>query len=344
MFGLILTLLLMQSEGHAGGIIHSAGSTLYITDEKGHTRKIADNLYRGYVGTFGGETRPVLSPDASMAAYVSTDSNVHLVQTGSMRKKQVSLDGAAETRKYSQVLALISAWSPDGTKLLYSQMFVHPMGDGPFSTDGFERPGISTGFLVYDVKAETRTALPAVRKFDFWAPDSRGLIFSEFKDGKLHFRRLDLASRELEDWAELPQIHLAQMSVSPDGSRIVFSELDSSNHSGRIRIFNRNEKRFEEVSPLGGFAEHQWPAFSPMSDRIAYVRYPTPGNTLEQEWVIFNVAEGREQFRLPVRIRGQHRFRWLDNDHVGSTTLEGRAVVADIKKRTISEYGVRKAP
>src|SRR3954447_415650 len=151
---------------------------------------------------------PRFSPDGTRIAYTyqpSADSD-HSDQMTQIHV--MNADGSDDHALATENAAFQAAWSPDGTKLVFSQNI-----DGV--SDLFEMNADGTG-------SERLTDDPASDWAAVWAPDGSAILFNSDRGGTFHIHRLDLATKAITA-VTAGESNDYEPAISPDGMRLAFT-------------------------------------------------------------------------------------------------------------------------
>jgi Tol biopolymer transport system component len=171
------------------------------------THKVAGELLQAE-GT--GNFFPRWSPDGRSVAFLTNEGHDYLGQTALVVRDQST--GKVKVIKGGVHYAF--AWSPDGTKLVYSR-----------KTDNNPHHSSLYDLYVYDLtkRKEERLTHGARAHSPDWSPDGKSVVYVVNSDGTQNLALFDIEKRQLKILTQ----HKNQEQVytpkwSPDGRRIVF--------------------------------------------------------------------------------------------------------------------------
>lgn len=172
---------------------------------------------------------------------------------------RTTVDGAAPERVGA---GSTPAWSPDGKKLAYSNVFC----------DFYYGLPCTGGLVILDMETG-QESVPAYGKLGIepsWSPDGQHIAFIKvgpFADypGVLYVSAIDGSSPVAITAPGLREHH---PSWSPDGQRIAFQCFKAPG-SSEICAVNRDGSGYVQLTNVGGY--NGWPAWSPDGGRIAFV-------------------------------------------------------------------------
>ncbi len=331
-----------------------------------------DGNYNIYVGLLSGGTlvqithdanfksRPEWSPDGSTIAYAQ------LNESGLWDIWEAPALGGTPRRVILN--ATDPAWSPDGKSLAYvnladgtlwtSGVFgenareLTPRNISPFLVDGraaeprFSPDGRKIAFLrlangpysdlgVLDLqsgKARALTGQDALTLSPAWSPDGRSIYFASSRGGTLNIWEIPAEGGESQQITE-GQGDDAQLDVSPDGKRIVFSTWRESVHLSRLDLMAKPGD--QTWKPLGTDPGRNQlaPAYSPDGKHLAYFSN-LKGAERETIWV--SDADGSNAIQLVRDDRvnvfpswtsdSQHLVYWSQGKTISGYDAEIRIV------------------
>jgi WD40 repeat protein len=229
-----------------------------VPDKKSVSRVFADGRIeplpvvgtgRGSGAIYAGEDFPAPSPDGRYVAYVR-DRTLRLFDTASKRESQIFPHATGDSHQTSQEI-LITSWSVDGTKLLY------------YRSDSGPRT-----YWIYDISRDANTSISLPADFLVWVRDEEFILEVTAKTGRrsvVRWRRGDATARPFLLSAE----DFSQFRRSRDGHSLVAVQGVSGRSNQVVRI-DVASGVISPITPMGKWAEYQWPVFSPSGRKIAY--------------------------------------------------------------------------
>ncbi len=175
------------------------------------------------------------------------------------------------------------------------------------------------------------TAAPDGRKIFFTAACpaleeqqliAKGIILQD-KQAPVQIFAVDVSSREIRQITFSTGIK-KDISVSPDGDKIVFTELDAERwrHPARAALKIINIDGTDEETILGGAVRCAKPHWSPDGRRIAFIRR-VPSTFTDDFLSVISLADGKEQILTAKLDRRVIDLRWRDNNNILFLLREG---------------------
>ena len=151
---------------------------------------------------------PRFSPDGTKVAYTyqpnaDADHPDPLSQIHVMK-----VDGSGDHAVATENAAFQPAWSPDGSKLVFSQTI-----DGVSDLYVIKEDGSALERLTDDAAADWAAV---------WTPDGSAILFNSDRDGTYHIHRLDLATKAITA-VTTGESNDYEPAISPDGARLAFT-------------------------------------------------------------------------------------------------------------------------
>lgn len=240
---------------------------------EGSSKRLSLKLDAEQSGALGrGSTLPLPSPDGRWLAF-TRENDVWLLDPDTGESRRITHVGAPADDHYLAVFVYLTAWSPDSSRILYhvaAGLAEDAEGEGPVLK---ERPR-EYGYFIFDRAEETQLPLELHGQFQAWLPDGDFLLLPEetrpLVQPLLRFNPLTktlAAVGSLLGW-------YGQISVSADGRWAlagVGQQAEGRLTTQLIRI-DLATGETSPVTPVGEWADYQWPRFSPSARFIAYVR------------------------------------------------------------------------
>jgi Tol biopolymer transport system component len=151
---------------------------------------------------------PRFSPDGTLIAYTyqpdaDTEHPDPITQIHVM-----NADGSGDHALPTENAAFQAAWSPDGSKLVFSQNI-----DGVSDLFLMEEDGSGLERLTHDAASDWAAV---------WTRDGSAILFNSDRDGTYHIHRLDLATKAITA-VTTGESNDYEPAVSPDGTRLAFT-------------------------------------------------------------------------------------------------------------------------
>src|SRR6266540_3217974 len=269
----------------------------------------------GSADVLRGTTSPVPSPDQRLVAYTRAG-DMWLFDVASKRERRLTHVGMRATETLASIDVFITRWSFDGRKILYAVSpgeTEDPEGQQPPKRERSAKYGRYVLDLAngQNVAVKLPNATPLT-----WLPDESLLFESE---GRLLAWRAPADSRA---FAESVSGATMQVDVSRDGRKlaIVVSPSSPKWSSSQLLVIDLagEPKKGLPITPLGRWAEYQWPKFSPSGERTAYIHQvgrEQIGNSKAFRAISELAIDGKSQFRF----NGFGRPTWIDESTVALT-------------------------
>ena len=250
-----------------------------------------------------GSDDPVVSPDGMLIAYI---------QKGALMVRP--LEGgkaAALISGYPHEMFLITGWSPDSRKLIY---FLGP----PQADDAPPSKVKSPKHFIADITTKKVREIVLNGSLCGWLPGGEMLLHNEEAG--------TLVSLKPEPGA-VPKVvlksdsDLNQIFLSPDGRRIAANRSRPNDTSSSQ--FVSVDLESGAVAPLreaGGWAEFQWPKWSPDGKRVSWLARTGMTDGMPQSVV---VVDGKPLTK-PANVS---MYEWLTDTTMAVIELEAIAVV-----------------
>jgi len=151
---------------------------------------------------------PRFSPDGTRIAYTyqpnaDSDHPDPITQIHVM-----NADGSGDRALATENAAFQPAWSPDGTRLVFSEVV-----DGRDDLSLMNVDGTGIERLTADAAADWAAV---------WTPDGSAILFNSDRDGPYHIHRLDLATKAITA-VTTGESNDYEPAISPDGTRLAFT-------------------------------------------------------------------------------------------------------------------------
>jgi len=279
--------------------VYSVGQVERITFEF-HTSRCSGTLHFG-------TTCPVPSPDKQLIAF-TRDNDLWLFELKTSRASQVSQLGRPDTERYASVFVLITDWSPDSRQLLYS--INHGDTEDP---EGYS-PTLEVfphayGYRIYDLQSAVSRPLSLPGNYLAWLPSGDFLLSSA------EVAPVDQRSLRFKPGGKHPELlthrkgWYGQMAMSGDGRWLLtgVSQKFGAELTSQIIKIDLLSGAVADITPLGGFAEYQYPQFSPSGTHVSYIRRLGPPQQPRFNIIIDGTSIYQETGRMP-------EYRWITDD------------------------------
>ena len=282
-------------EGAAPRIFFKRESELWSINPDGSDPLLISVGVRALYG--GGIEGGGIAPQRDKVAFIGADQNLWVVDSSGHSLRRVSDEAFPEDETYYGTVVLLSGWSPDGTKII---CFVQSL----FGHDAREQERPVSGFYLVDLDTSKKTKLPDWPNFVAWSTDPETVIYQEEGLSTADWYTFNLSTGATSQLTTTPfecfiAALIQQKSLSSDGSRLLYSCVDTGYGTDRSKIVLANIDNTDQLVLLEGtFAELQLPIFSPNGDGFIYrhhIRQPDGGYYVELQ--LFDL-ETRQQTLL----------------------------------------------
>jgi len=262
-----------------------------------------------------GTTSPVGSPDQKLVAYTRAG-DLWLFDVASKGERRLTHVGMPATKTLASVDVFITSWSFDGRKILYAVSAGDTDDPEGRQVSKKERPA-NYGRYILDLANGQNVAvkLPSPRLLK-WLPDESVLFES---GSRLSVWRPAADSRA---FAESLYGIFGAIDVSRDGRKLAMTFSPNSPAPRAVQILAvdlaSEAKQAVSVTPLGRWAEYQWPRFSPSGKRIAYI-HQTGRERIEGSRGYRPVGELAVDGKSSFKFAGTGHFEWIDESNVALT-------------------------
>jgi Tol biopolymer transport system component len=187
----------------------------------------------------------------------------------------MNADGTADHVLVTEYPAFQAAWSPDGTRLAFTQ-----------NVNGQEDLFVmaADGTRVEQLTDDAPSDWAAV-----WTPDGSALLFNSDRDGTYHIHRSDLATKAITA-VTTGEANDYEPAVSPDGTRIAFTSdrRGTDHYDVWIAGIDGSEPTRFTVGPGEQVGDSYMPTWSPDGSTIAF----TSNRTRDFEVYVMPAAGG----------------------------------------------------
>jgi len=245
----------------------------------------------------------------------SKNNNLWLYDVVAKKESQLTNVGKPYTKKLASVEVSIKLWSNDDSKIMYSVMNGETEDPEGYSPTLNVRPA-DYGVFIYDLKTQRSTPLPSYIPGEFvvgWIETGDLILYFPSSGGYTNrayqgqFVRYNLGNENATSVLSQQVVgsDFIQMDLSRDGSWITFTEYiwKSVPQKSRLQKFNLKTKELIPISPVGAFAEYQWPKMSPNGERAAYIHLKSG----------FYNCDLVVDDKAIYSFNGNGHFHWIDN-------------------------------
>lgn len=189
----------------------------------------------------------------------------------------IDSNGNNETRLTNSGGVSYPAWSPDGSKIAFTETFITPSR------------ARETRIIVMNFDGTNPRIVTVGSFYPSWSPDGTKLVFSKFIDGYADLFVVNLDGTNEINLTNSPRSIELRPAWSPDGKRIVYSS------NGFLWTMNADGTNPTVLTRGGNYADY--PAWSPDAASIVY-QYNSCFATKSDLYIV-NVANG-EATLLPT--------------------------------------------
>jgi len=245
-----------------------------------------------------GTTYPVPSPNQGYIAF-TRKIDLWLLQLHTKEPFRLTQVEITNKKQYTSAQVFITGWSSDSSKILYY------LGHSFTGFPGHSEPTINGtpvkyGFHIYDLGAKLTTPVPIKGQFLAWLPNGDFLLKS-----KDQLVRTKVTGEKLKPITYLTG-DFGQIHVSKEGQWIL------AKLKNQIIKISTMTGDATPITPVGAWAEYQWPKFSPSAKHIAYLHrteskiHPSGSGFIAAG---FLVVDGR----LIYPYTGNDEYNWIDD-------------------------------
>ena len=249
-----------------------------------------------------GSTYPLPSSDQRHIAFVR-DNDLWLLDIATGSVTQATHLGRPFTASQASVYVLVTTWSSDSRRLLYH--VTHGQTEG---SPDLELPAAEYGFHIYDTESGESQPIDIPGEYLAWLPSGDFLL--SLTDPIPVERQLSRLGAEGGNLALVtPQRGwFGQADGSPDGNLLLVSigRRVAGRTTSQIVEVDVNTGAVQEVTWVGGWAEFQWPRFSPSGSRIAYQ------HRLNQPTRYIVVVDGKQVYHCKT-VSSRCTPQWIDD-------------------------------
>ncbi|MCI0695315.1 hypothetical protein L0337_25315 [candidate division KSB1 bacterium] len=244
-----------------------------------------------------------------MLAYIDSSYNLWLRELSNGESRQITSVGRREDGEFAAVMVLIMGWSMNNQQILYHVLHSEPHCDDCNRPDLKVRP-VAYGFYIYDLKSGKHHPIQLPAEYRGWMNDKE-LLLKNYDAGVstlLRFSPLDKRSSVIATLSG--DIHPGAITSDGNWLAAVLHTWSEGRSQGRIIKMDLRSGTVINVTPIGSFAEYQFPTFSPNGRLLAYIRMKMLPDKRARHTIIINEAPllGGDSFStfLP-------KMHWIDD-------------------------------
>lgn len=284
--------------------LNGDNKVLMLSNPTNHKIKIYEE--ENFVTECARDSNFSISADKKSILYTKNN-NIFLITDNCKEETQITYDGQKGTNKFYPANAIPVGFSPDGKKFLYALENEICLGD---CTQIFEvNPLVKEGLYLFDINSKKSIFLTDKEPFFNsgylapyyigWTNESKYPVFESdrIRAGDFYVFNLDTLEASLLDkkstdfgWGMQTEIEgnkfmLWGGAVYPN---------NQENGLSTIRLSKWDKSKEINISPLGSFAEYQWPSLSPDGKKVKYLHQfqdynDKPGNP-HNELEVFDLS------------------------------------------------------
>lgn len=215
-------------------------------------------------GSGVGTTDPLASPDLLYTVYIDqTNQGLWLLSNETRESTKIT----------DELVDYISGWTPNSKKIIYqigentilsrSQGYGEPQGKITFD------PQRETGFFVFDIEIGTTTKLTPLSYFEETIDSSRILTKAGYESDRLVVFNFETFEADYGFIKDTFGYGANQFNFTDGGKKWTYTLSRNPTEDANIIYTDFPNKEGIEVDS-GGWADVQWPKFSPNGSKIAY--------------------------------------------------------------------------
>lgn len=270
--------------------------------------------YRGSV--YYGDNSPLLSPDQNHVAVIR-QGDLWIFEPDTQKLIRLTKVARPRTDRYLSIELNTISWSWDSTRLLYSVSSGDP-GSGDDGPDRKVRPA-KYGFYIYDVRAKSTKFISESYSecdFDKMVPNFNRVVLQWPQDGTTMINGHKINKK----------LSSGHIDISPDGRWLLARADEPREARGkdpRSQIVKINLNNYEVIplTPVGGWAEYQWPKSSPSGKHILYQWQngleEKEGKSCPKE----NIVVDGKNIYASNNPQGLSDCSWIDDDTIAFTSV-----------------------
>jgi len=278
-----------------------------------NTIKLVQKIYGGFEENQMGSMMPLLSPSGEKLAYIKNN-NLWIKDNLTGKDKRVNKEGFKGSKKFNAVKTLISGWSVDESKIVYS---LEPEDNTP--VDGGDKTEINAinkplvyGYYVCDLT--TRSSKHLEFEGNFVGMDYKNDILYSPNVNKDSLFSIDETGNKHEIF-KCSKGTIGQISLSRDGKEAIAMGV-KDNKQGEIIKIDLVSGKGRPIGPIGSWAENQFPKISPAKDKISWLHQEGTGEIKEGHPTPFEtwlMVDDNVVFKKSSYIG---KYEWIDDQRI----------------------------
>lgn len=277
----------------------------------------------------------MISPLQQKIAYCQNN-DLWVYDLTTKQRSQLTHIGKPYTKKLASVEIEIARWSWDESKILYSVIGGITEDPEGYSPTLGERPA-EYGLHIYDLKSATSKVLPSHISggaIVAWLEDEDFVLSFPFggSQERKHISQLvrfkPVSEVETNLTEKMIGSDFLQVDTTRDGQWLASDKVDWRRHTSELIKLNLKTGEMISITPVGRFAEYQWPTFSPSGNRIAYL------HKTEHSKLTDLVVDGKAVYSFS----GNYRFYWINESTMAlafATKVPDELVVLDVNTGSV---------
>lgn len=275
-----------------------------------------------------GENWPLVSPDMLYTVYIDQNTEeLYLLSNETFESKKIS----------PQSVDYITGWTPDSRKVIFHVKIDTVMSrkEGPGAEwEGQEqfRKNADAGFFVFNIDTGETIKLSPLLAIEGIINAHKVLVRGGFEQtaNQLLVFNIDTFEADYAVSKEKFGFGAGQFDFTADGKYWTYALAPSDTTEGEVNIvYAPFPDKQDVVVDTGGWADVQWPKFSPNGSKIAYLHREgmiPPGYPNNYIW-IYDISTAQKK-----KYDKGNRLIWIDNERM---IVEG---YLDIEKNTKKYY------
>ena len=274
-----------------------------------------------------GTTGPLPSPNNRLVA-LTRKNELWLFDVATGKSTQITHVGKPYDERYASVFVYITDWSPDNQRILYNVSSGLLDCVDCTDRDDWEVRSADYGFYIYDLETNSSHSIMLPGQYEAWLPDGDLLLTSQdVKSIKKQLLRFTPEEGTIRPVTDLRGWY-GQIDVSADGRWLLtwLGQKPADKLTSQILKIDLLTGTSTSVTPVGKWAEYQWPQFSPSSSHVAYAHQPKTQVSAPPETL--TIIDGRDLYSCPQRLTAHHY--WID-DRTVVVRCRGDLIILDVE-------------